>query len=177
MLTGENVVLRARKQSDVAVLHRDLHDDVATRVRTDGRPWTPVPVEQSTFTTRDTNPDGVASFTVADPVSDDVLGSAVLWGIDLHNRCAHIGLALVPAARGRGLAPEVLRVLCDYGFRIRGLHRIGIETLTDNEPMIRSAQSVGFVREGTIRQGAWVSGQMVDEATFGLLADEWQRAQ
>lgn len=177
MLTGPNVVLRARKPSDVEVLHRELYEDVANRVRSDERPWVPVPVEQSTFRIREEYPDDVAIFTVAAPDTDEVLGSCLLWGIDRHNRAAHIGMGLVPSARGRGLGGETVRLLCDYGFRILGLNRIGIETLTDNDPMIRTAESAGFVREGTLREAGWVSGAMADEAIYGLLAADWQRGQ
>jgi len=42
MLRGDQIVLRARVESDVAVLHRELYDDVATRSRADSRPWQPI---------------------------------------------------------------------------------------------------------------------------------------
>ncbi|HEX2903564.1 MAG TPA: GNAT family protein, partial [Jatrophihabitans sp.] len=116
-----------------------------------------------------------AVFTVADASSDEPLGACLLWGIDHFNRAAHIGLSLRPVARGRGLATETLRLLSGYGFDILGLQRLAIETLSDNEPMIRAAQRAGFTREGTLRQAGWVNGRWRDEAIFGLLADEWRR--
>jgi hypothetical protein len=64
-------------------------------------------------------------------------------------------------------------VLCRYGFAIRGLHRLQIETLTDNHAMIAAATRAGFVREGTLRRAAWVDGCFADEAIFGLLVTEW----
>jgi len=175
MFQGQRLVLRTRLESDVPILHRDLYDDVVGRVRTDGAPWIPRPVTNSPFIVKpgDDRSAGVAVFTIADPDTDEPLGSTLLWGIDQHNRSAHIGLALRPVARGRGLAGETLALLSHYGFRILGLHRLGIETLTDNEPMIRAALAAGYTREGTIRQSAWVDGSMRDEATFGLLAAEW----
>jgi RimJ/RimL family protein N-acetyltransferase len=97
-------------------------------------------------------------------------GEALLWGIDAHNRTAHIGISLRPTFRGRGLATEVVRVLCDYGFVVRGLHRLEVETLADNTPMLQAAIRVGFVREGTRRESAWVNGEFLDEVILGLLA-------
>ncbi len=79
-------------------------------------------------------------------------GEASLWGIDPHNRFAHLGFSLRPAFRGRGLGTDVVRVLCDYGFRVRGLHRLQIETLADNEPVLRAAAASGFVVEGRLRE-------------------------
>ncbi len=46
-------------------------------------------------------------------------------------------------------------MLCHYGFVVRSLHRLQIETLADNEPMLRAAESNGFVREGVLRSSAW----------------------
>jgi RimJ/RimL family protein N-acetyltransferase len=48
-------------------------------------------------------------------------------------------------------------VLCQYRFVVRGLHRLQIETLTENAAMLRSAERNGFVREGVLRSSAWVA--------------------
>jgi hypothetical protein len=42
--------------------------------------------------------------------------------------------------------------------------------------MIRTAERVGFVQEGVLRQAAWVTGQYLDEVVFGMLAEEWSAA-
>ena len=90
-------------------------------------------------------------FAVTELATGELAGEAVLWGIDLHNRSAHVGLALRPAFRGRGLGTDAVRVLCRYGFTIRGLHRMQLETLADNHAMIAVAERLGFTREGTMR--------------------------
>ena len=90
-----------------------------------------------------------------------------------HNRTAHIGISLRPAFRGLGLCVDVLHALCEYGFAVRALWRLQIETLTDNTPMLAAAARAGFTREGTLRRSAWVYGAYADEAIFGLLADDW----
>lgn len=86
---------------------------------------------------------------------------------------AHIGIALRPVFRGRGLSADVLHTLCEYGFALRGLQRLQIETLTENAPMLAAAAKVGFTREGTLRRSAWVYGAYKDEAILGLLTNEW----
>ena len=43
MLCAGRVGLRAREEADVAVLHAELYEDVATRARADSRPWRPIP--------------------------------------------------------------------------------------------------------------------------------------
>lgn len=130
----------------------------------------------------DESDEGTATFTVVEPVpsgpdapeGERLVGDALLWSIDTHNRGGHLGLSLLPAARGRGLGTDTVRVLCEYGFTVRGLQRLEVNTLADNQAMIAAAERVGFVREGVRRQAAWVYGEFVDEVLLGLLAPEWR---
>lgn len=105
--------------------------------------------------------------------SDELVGEALLWGVDAHNRLAHLGVSIRPAFRRLGLATDIVSVLCHYGFVVRGLNRLQIDTLADNGPMKRAAIATGFTLEATLRQNAWVMGEFVDEVTYGLLRDEW----
>jgi RimJ/RimL family protein N-acetyltransferase len=174
MLRGERVVLRARRESDLAVLDTELHDDVETRVRSDSRPWRPVPPGPATSTYRAPQDDkSLACFSIEELASGELAGEALLWGIDQHNRLAHIGMALRPGFRGRGLSTDTVRVLCRYGFLILGLHRLQVETLAGNEAMTKAATRAGFVIEGTLRRTAWVNGEFLDEVVLGQLASEW----
>jgi RimJ/RimL family protein N-acetyltransferase len=173
MLRGEMTGLRARHDSDIPVLHAELYDDVATRVRADSRPWHPIPPGPGS-PYRVTGPDDrAACFSVVKLATGELAGEALLWDIDPHNRTAHIGISLLPAFRGRSLGTDTIRVLCHYGFAIRGLHRLQAETLADNDAMIQAASRAGFVREGTLRRSAWVNGDFADEVILGLLATEW----
>jgi len=174
MLRGESIGLRARRESDVRVLHTELYDNVATRSRADSGPWRPIPPGSAASPYAVAEPsDDAACFSVVDLADDELAGEALLWGIDMHNRVAHIGISLRASFRGRGLATDVIRVLCGYGFAVRGLHRLQIETLADNTPMIRASAAAGFLPEGTLRQSAWVDGGFADQVVFGLLATEW----
>lgn len=170
-------MLRARRDADVPLLYEQLHNDVETRCRADPRPWTPVPASRTSYGAEPS--DGNACFSVVEPAASDgpaadrLVGDAVLWAIDAHNRSAHVGLSLFPSARGRGIGTDVVRTLCVYGFVVRGLHRLQIETLADNPAMIAAATRAGFTREGTLRGSSWAYGRFVDEVVLGLLVDEW----
>jgi RimJ/RimL family protein N-acetyltransferase len=153
-----------------------LYDDVVTRSRTDPRPWRPLPPDAEESPAAAAHSEHNALFSVVELASQELAGAATLWGIDLHNRTAHLGISLLPAFRGRGLAGDVVRVLCEYGFAVRGLQRLQIETLADNTPMLAAATSAGFIVEGTLRRSAWVYGAFVDEIVLGLLAEEWAPA-
>lgn len=165
MLRGELVTLRAKREADKDTL-KTLDEDVELSSRTSSKPWRPV------APSREPN-DKYDDFTVVTAAGDDIAGEASLWGIDTHNRQAHIGITLLPDFRGKGLGTDVVRVLCHYGFVVRGLHRLQLETLADNVGMIRTAARVGFTREGVLRRSGWVMGEFIDECLFGMLVEEW----
>jgi RimJ/RimL family protein N-acetyltransferase len=176
MLTGELVGLRARHAADVAVLQSALHDDIETHARSERRPWRPVSPDStaSPYAVRDPTAD-VAPFSVVDLGSQELAGEASLWRIDGHNRSAHLGIALLPEFRGRGLGTDVTRVLCHYGFVHLGLRRLQVETIADNAAMIHAAAAAGFRSEGVLRDSSWAAGSFHDEVVLGQLADEWRR--
>ncbi len=173
------MVLREIRRADLEVIHRELYADVATSALAGVDPWVPplLARREARFDRALTEPedDKRVLFAVCERSDDDrhLVGTVGLWGIDLHNSIAHIGLSLVPAVRGRGLATEALKVVCYYGFVVRGLHRLGLETLGRNVPMQRAALAAGFLEEGRVRESAYVLGDRDDDVFYGLLRSEW----
>jgi RimJ/RimL family protein N-acetyltransferase len=177
MLGGELIGLRARQDSDFEVFETELLNDVETRMRADSRPWRPItPGSADSPYRAPSHRDDVVVFSVVELATGELAGEALVWGIDLHNRNAHLGLSLRPAFRGKHLGTDIVRVLCRYGFAIRGFHRLQVDTLTDNHAMIGAATRAGFVIEGTLRQRDWVNGSFADEVILGQLATEWRPA-
>ena len=169
--------LRAQQDSDIDVFEAELLNDAETRMRSDSRPWRPVAPGSADSPYRGQAPRGdhseAVTFAAVELATGELVGNALLWGIDLHNRNAHLGISLRPAFRGKHLGTDIVRVLCRYGFAIRGFHRLQVDTLADNYAMIGAATRAGFALEGTLRQFAWVNGSFADEVILGQLATEW----
>jgi len=175
MLKGAKVGLRARHEDDIPILRAELYDDVVNSSRAEGGPWRPItPGTKDSRLVVDDEDEGKVPFSVVELDGGTLVGTATLWGIDNHSRSAHIGLGLLPSCRGKGYGTDVVAALCHYGFVVRGLQRLQIETLADNEAMLRSAERNGFVREGLLRSSAWVLGEFLDEVVLGLLAQDWK---
>jgi RimJ/RimL family protein N-acetyltransferase len=180
MLNGELVGLRARTADDAEILHEELYENVEDWVRGSNRPWVPIaPGPGSPYAAADPAderrgpaPDA-AEFSIVELASGELAGQVGLWGIDEHNRMAHVGVELRPGFRGRGLGADAVRVVCRYGFSLRGLHRLQLETLADNHAMIAVADRLGFTREGATRASSWLNGRFMDDVIFGLLAEEF----
>ncbi|SIO87906.1 GNAT family N-acetyltransferase [Nocardiopsis sp. JB363] len=178
MLRGDKVGLRARHDEDIPVLRTELYDDVVNSARAEGGPWRPItPGSDDPRLVVDGKKEGLVQFSIIELDGGTLIGTATLWGIDTHNRSAHIGLGLLPAVRGKGYGTDVVAVLCHYGFVVHSLHRLQIETVADNAAMLRAAENNGFVREGVLRSSGWVMGEFMDEVLMGLLAHEWKPTQ
>ncbi|MFD3719239.1 GNAT family N-acetyltransferase [Streptomyces sp. NPDC058674] len=176
MLRGSTVGLRARHEDDIPILRTELYDDVVNGSRAESGPWRPItPGSEDARLVVDDEDQARVPFSVVALDDGTLVGSASLWGIDNHNRSAHIGLGLLPSSRGKGYGTDVVAILCHYGFAVRGLQRLQIETLSDNPAMLRAAERNGFVREGVTRSSAWVLGEFLDEVLLGLLAQDWKQ--
>ena len=70
---------------------------------------------------------------------------------------------------GRGYGRDAVRVLIEYGFRIRNLRKIWLTVHANNPRAIRSYESVGFVEEGRQRAQVWSDGEYVDLVYMGLI--------
>jgi RimJ/RimL family protein N-acetyltransferase len=64
------------------------------------------------------------------------------------HRVAELGCCVVPAARGRGVATEALRLLADWALGTLGLGRVQVFVAPENAPALRLSESAGFRREG-----------------------------
>jgi RimJ/RimL family protein N-acetyltransferase len=97
---------------------------------------------------------------IADRVTDAYLGETML-ALAEHS-VGEVGCCLVPAARGRGIATEVLRLLTDWASAEIGLGRVQVFVAPENVAALRLAESAGFEREGVLRSYWEMDGDRVD---------------
>jgi RimJ/RimL family protein N-acetyltransferase len=175
---GDRVRLRARTPDDADHLHT-LWSDVDTQLSASDQPY--VPRSAAAIRARIERDLGEAVdrtgdvWLTAESVGDGAfIGTAGLWGLSSYEHLAHLAVTLLPAARGQGYGRDLVGLLCGYGFRLRNLRRLELETLATNTPMRRAAEANGFVLEGTQRERAYDGAGYGDLAIYGLLRSEWQ---
>jgi RimJ/RimL family protein N-acetyltransferase len=166
VLTGERVVLRPFRKSDVEPLWRARLDPV-TWAQTNETPLTPEPLEELQARYAAPSTPGNAQFAV--DVDDVLVGRSGLFHVDDLARSAEVGLTLLPEHRGQGLGQDVLRVLLGYAFRSRNLRRVHLQTLASNARALAAYRAVGFVEEGRLREHAWVEGAYEDVVLMAVL--------
>jgi RimJ/RimL family protein N-acetyltransferase len=110
-----------------------------------------------------------ARLTILEGSSDQFRGRIVVHNLDWEDSRAELGVWVVPAARGRGLARAALRLAARWLFERVRLVRLELLTEPDNEPMLRAAAAAGFVHEGVLRHYARRGKARQDMAVLSLL--------
>jgi RimJ/RimL family protein N-acetyltransferase len=90
---------------------------------------------------------------------------------------AEMGYAVHPAMRRQGVGTEIASLALDHAFGELGVHRVQATCDPLNTGSVRILESLGFVREGTIREDVRLAHRWRNSHVFGLLEDEWPGSQ
>jgi ribosomal-protein-alanine N-acetyltransferase len=105
--------------------------------------------------------------------SDILLGIVIVHHVEEEQGRAEVGFWLAREARGAGLGRRAVTLLVDWLFDHPWLRRLELTTTPDNAGALGLAESLGFTREGVLRQRVVERGRAVDIVWFGLLREEW----
>ncbi len=107
--------------------------------------------------------------------SDDSAVGWVSWREDgrlTSSGTYEIGALLFPEQRGRGIGTAAQRLLVDYLFSLRPIHKLWAGTEASNLAEQRALERCGFVREGLLREDVFRDGEWSDTVIYGLLRRE-----
>ena len=88
---------------------------------------------------------------------DNILGYGLLRGWDEGYEVPSLGIAIHPAARGRGLGAVLMRFLHALAIQ-RGAKKVRLRVRKENETAIRLYKSFGYVFENEINQDEYLVG-------------------
>jgi RimJ/RimL family protein N-acetyltransferase len=90
-----------------------------------------------------------------------------------HRACS-LGVAIAQEHWGKGYGAEAIRWALDWAFVRGNMHRVGLTTAEFNARAHRVYDKLGFVGEGTMREGIWHAGRYWDVKRYGMLEREWR---
>lgn len=93
--------------------------------------------------------------------------------IDAESGVGELGYSVARAQWGKGITPEAVRALIDYGFAVLGLDKVFARADVRNTASVRVMEKLGMTYEGTLRAHRIVRGERVDDVCYGLLPAEW----
>ncbi|HET9937562.1 MAG TPA: GNAT family protein, partial [Gaiella sp.] len=76
---------------------------------------------------------------------------------------------VAPAARCRGIAVRAIGLLTDWCLGALGVARVELRIDVVNEPSLRVAERLGFVRDGVLRSMHFKDGRRTDLAVYSRL--------
>lgn len=175
MLRGEKVTLRALRRDDLP-RQCEFNNDVEIELLGGGDIPEPQSLErleaQFDDNVRQSERNG-ASFAIE--ADERFIGSCGFFHFDLSAGTAELGIGIGDRAYwGKGYGRDAVRVLLDYGFRLRNLRKIWLTVNGNNPRAIRAYLACGFREEGRQRAQVWNDGGYVDLVFMGVLRDEWQ---
>ena len=116
---------------------------------------------------------GSMFFTVIDNVDGEQIGNILLYDMHEYERWCHWGIKLDKKYWRRGYGTEAAHLLMAYVFEDLGFNRMKADTHVTNEASWRFQESLGFVREGVMRQDKYIHGEYVDDVLYGMLRSEY----
>ncbi len=104
-----------------------------------------------------------------------MIGTCGFTRFNLEANSAEVGYVLNPDFWGRGIAPEAVARVIDFGFRELELNRIEAKYMVGNDRSRRVMEKVGMTFEGVNRESMHVKGRYVSVGVCAILRSEWER--
>jgi RimJ/RimL family protein N-acetyltransferase len=105
---------------------------------------------------------------------DKVVGAIAISSIDRESSQAELGFWIGKDYRGKGYAKEAIKLAASLAFSKFLLNRIYVYVLVSNEVSIHLLGSLGFVKEGLLRENTQRDGKFYDTLIFSLLKRDYK---
>jgi RimJ/RimL family protein N-acetyltransferase len=106
------------------------------------------------------------SLAVADSLTGQAVGQIGVW--PLQEGGASVGYWIVPSARRRGYATRALALISKWGLQLPDVVRLELYIEPHDEASWRTAEHVGYQREGLLRSWRPVGGHRRDMYMYAL---------
>lgn len=104
--------------------------------------------------------------------SQKLIGTCSLSDISASQGRAHLEIAISSEHWGHGYGREAMGVLIKHAFGDMGLRRLEADVNPHNARYLKSLETLGFKREGYLRQRWQVAGELQDSVVLGLLKSD-----
>ncbi|MFD7610683.1 GNAT family N-acetyltransferase [Streptomyces sp. NPDC059828] len=172
LAAGEGFMLRPWRLSDLQLVREASDDAYIPLITTVPSPYSEqagvafIERQWARATTR-------AGYTFVIAASDDrPVGQVGLWLNDLAQGRASLGYWVVKSARGRGAAVAAVAAVVGWASRDLRIPRLELCVEPWNTASVRTAERVGFHREGLLRGWQQVGDERRDMLMYGLLNEE-----
>ena len=169
-LVGKNIFLRPAKSDDIVNAHYwFLLSEPQYQC------CHPVPFEtpsQKAEAVRNNPLPGHQKLTIVRKEDKTPVGQITFYDYNPLNQSAAMGLIVDPDQRRNGYAREAARLLIKYLFKHLNLNKVHAETAAFNLEAVALLESVGFKKDGTLRQHYFYDGAFHDKLVYSIMRFE-----
>ncbi|KPL03730.1 MAG: hypothetical protein AMJ73_05470 [candidate division Zixibacteria bacterium SM1_73] len=165
-LYADNFLLRPWKIEDSA-WYVESRDEEVFKWTNEKRDLTIQQAEEA-IKSLDSNPDAVC-FAIVDRNNMELLGNIALAFREGNRKVAEIMYWLAPWGRGRGIATDSVKLLCQWAFNSLRLERVTLRAHPENIRSQSVAKRVGFHRQ----EGRPENGLDTTSLWFELVSDKY----
>lgn len=164
-LDGDNVELRTIEDEDIDFLQKMLMDPELWRGFGAPGPRSRVAMEE-----RFEVQNGDTALLICQDGEPE--GRVRLVDVDERWGNAELTCYVRPESQNQGVATEACQLLIDYGFDYLPITKMTARVFESNDASRRLVESLGFSREGTLRNHVYHQGEYLDMYVYGLLEAE-----
>lgn len=173
--SGELVRLRARDANDEPLFFEWVNDPEVTE-----HLLTRYPLSHTTeheWIAANHQPGYADAGFAIEKLSDGrLIGNCGLHKTSPESRSAELGILVGDkSVWGQGFGTDAVLTLCRFGFEMMNLHRIELEVFAGNHRAYRVYERLGFVLEGTRRDGIFKAGRYHDLHIMSVLEGELRK--
>jgi RimJ/RimL family protein N-acetyltransferase len=165
-MRGDRITLRTIRPADYSFIERHFNEPAIRTQAGVPFPWSESMVAEFVEEAEDT-----VQFLICRDESP--IGHIVLTELDTQARTAELAwIVITPGEQGNGYATEAVRLCLDHAFDDRGLHKVWAQVNADNTASIQLFETLGFQREGVLREHEYANGERIDVHRYGRLATD-----
>lgn len=106
---------------------------------------------------------------IVEKSSAEIIGTVMLFNFDNIANKAEIGYVFHRKIWGQGYCSEAVKTVCDYGFKVLGLHKIHAQVTEVNIGSSRVLEKNEFEKEGQLKDHYFIDGQYYDCLLYGKI--------
>ncbi len=109
------------------------------------------------------------NWKVVSKATGEPVGVVSIYYFKPEHKKAELGYWLLPKFWRQGIAKEVLPVIIDHWFNVKGLHRLEAFVEEGNDASIALMNALGFVHEGTMRDCEIKFGKYISLRVYSFI--------
>ena len=101
-------------------------------------------------------------------------GYVSYFDINERNRSCEFGYCINPKFRNKGYGKTMLTEFITHMFTNTNLTKLYCQTASFNKPSVKMLESLGFKRDGILREHHELDGKFYDDYVYSVLRPEWK---